>query len=58
VATQAPLTTCEGAEQTETPAGSPPPSRDDVAGRVRDNLRPAGGDFGKRLDAAVQALRG
>lgn len=33
-------------------------SRDDIAERAVDNFRQADGDFGKRLDAAVQALRG
>ncbi|MFI9547988.1 catalase-related domain-containing protein [Streptomyces sp. NPDC052016] len=33
-------------------------SRDDIAERAIDNFRQADGDFGKRLDAAVQALRG
>ncbi|MNC96290.1 Bromoperoxidase-catalase [compost metagenome] len=33
-------------------------SRDDIAERAIDNFRQADGDFGKRLEAAVQALRG
>lgn len=33
-------------------------SRDDIAERAVRNFRLADGDFGKRLDAAVQALRG
>ena len=33
-------------------------SRDDIAERAIDNFRRADGDFGKRLEAAVQALRG
>jgi catalase len=33
-------------------------SRDDIAERAINNFRQADGDFGKRLDAAVQALRG
>jgi catalase len=33
-------------------------SRDDIAERAINNFRQADGDFGKRLEAAVQALRG
>ena len=33
-------------------------SRDDIAERAIENFRQADGDFGKRLEAAVQALRG
>ena len=33
-------------------------SRDDIVERAINNFRQADGDFGKRLDAAVQALRG
>jgi catalase len=33
-------------------------SRDDIAERAIDNFRQADEDFGKRLEAAVQALRG
>ncbi|MFU0243414.1 catalase-related domain-containing protein, partial [Streptomyces scabiei] len=33
-------------------------SRDDIVERAVDNFRRADGDFGKRLEAAVQALRG
>lgn len=33
-------------------------SRDEIAERAIDNFRRADGDFGKRLEAAVQALRG
>jgi catalase len=33
-------------------------SRDDIAERAIDNFRQADADFGKRLEAAVQALRG
>ncbi|MEU6575438.1 catalase-related domain-containing protein, partial [Streptomyces sp. NPDC046805] len=33
-------------------------SRDDIAERAIDNFRQADSDFGKRLEAAVQALRG
>ena len=33
-------------------------SRDDIAERAIANFRQADGDFGKRLEAAVQALRG
>jgi catalase len=33
-------------------------SRDDIVERAIDNFRQADGDYGKRLEAAVQALRG
>ncbi|MBH0247617.1 catalase, partial [Streptomyces cavourensis] len=33
-------------------------SRDEIAERAINNFRQADGDFGKRLEAAVQALRG
>ncbi|MFC7470723.1 catalase-related domain-containing protein [Actinomadura keratinilytica] len=33
-------------------------SRDDIAERAINNFRQADADFGKRLEAAVQALRG
>ncbi|MGW5783908.1 catalase-related domain-containing protein [Streptomyces sp. NPDC003757] len=33
-------------------------SRDDIVERAVGNFRQADGDFGKRLEAAVQALRG
>lgn len=33
-------------------------SRDDIVERAINNFRQADGDFGKRLEAAVQALRG
>ncbi|CAM5326318.1 Catalase OS=Streptomyces tendae OX=1932 GN=F3L20_05565 PE=3 SV=1 [Streptomyces tendae] len=33
-------------------------TRDDIAERAINNFRQADGDFGKRLEAAVQALRG
>lgn len=33
-------------------------SRDDIAERAIDNFRQADADYGKRLQAAVQALRG
>jgi catalase len=33
-------------------------SRDDVVERAIDSFRRADGDYGKRLEAAVQALRG
>ncbi|MGW0772573.1 catalase-related domain-containing protein, partial [Streptomyces sp. NPDC002835] len=33
-------------------------TRDDIAERAISNFRQADGDFGKRLEAAVQALRG
>ncbi|MFF8194033.1 hypothetical protein ACF05L_24980 [Streptomyces bobili] len=33
-------------------------SRGDIVERAIDNFRRAGGDYGKRLEAAVQALRG
>jgi len=33
-------------------------SRDDIAERAIGNFRQADGDFGKRLESAVQALRG
>ncbi len=33
-------------------------SREDIAKRAIDNFRQADPDFGKRLEAAVQALRG
>ena len=33
-------------------------SRDDIAERAIENFRQADGDYGKRLEAAVQALRG
>ncbi|CAM5454950.1 Catalase OS=Streptomyces alboniger OX=132473 GN=CP975_23710 PE=3 SV=1 [Streptomyces alboniger] len=33
-------------------------SREDIVDRAIDNFRQADGDFGKRLEAAVQALRG
>ncbi len=33
-------------------------SRDDIAERAIENFRQADADFGKRLEAAVQALRG
>jgi catalase len=33
-------------------------SRDDIAERAINNFRQADEDFGKRLEAAVQALRG
>jgi catalase len=35
-----------------------PVSREDIAERAIDNFRQADDDFGKRLEAAVQALRG
>lgn len=33
-------------------------SRDDIAQRAIENFRKADADYGKRLEAAVQALRG
>ncbi|MEK8172526.1 catalase-related domain-containing protein [Streptomyces sp. M19] len=33
-------------------------SRDDIARRAIENFRKADADYGKRLEAAVQALRG
>ncbi len=33
-------------------------SRDDIVERAIGNFRQADGDFGKRLEAAVQVLRG
>lgn len=33
-------------------------SRDDIAERAINNFRQADADFGERLEAAVQALRG
>lgn len=65
VTTQAPLSTCVIVKRSEILPGFPSPGsvgspgfRADDAGRANGTLLPADGDFGKRLDAAVQALRG